>query len=187
MRPEVVSFAFIPTWPLRMRRADALRAAETIAGALRLSGRRVRCYIVGSLRRGAEDVKDIDILCVSPDPDAFAEIAYTTVGYDVIEVRQRGRARVAFTAGPGEGEPLRRRYRVDLFLAPPEELPFALFHLTGPSSYNIRVRAHAKRRGLKLSQHGLFRGERRVPRRFETEGDIARYLGLSVRAPSDRR
>ena len=170
-----------------LKAIDALHAANAIAGCLCLSGKRARTYIVGSLRRGENPVKDIDILCVSRDPDAFADVSYTTTGYDIVEVRQQGRVRVAFTAGPGPGEPSRRRYRVDLFLTTPEELPFALFHLTGPSSYNIRVRAHAKRRGLKLTQHGLFRNGRRVSTKFKTEADIARYLGLTVRRPIERR
>lgn len=84
-----------------------------------------------------------------------------------------------------------RPIQVDLFMARPAELPFALFHLTGPRLYNIRIRAYARRRGWILNQYGLFYANdptRRVrgSSRIQSEADLARFLGVTVRAPSQR-
>lgn len=82
-----------------------------------------------------------------------------------------------------------QEYRVDMFFATPEERPFALFHWTGPKSYNIRTRAHAKKRGWRLNRYGLFyQGtDRRVSGSIRTETDLARKLGVTPRPPAERR
>jgi DNA polymerase (family 10) len=82
----------------------------------------------------------------------------------------------------------RGNYRADLFLATRAERPYALFHYTGPASYNVRVRAHAKRLGFRLNQYGLF--ERATGRRapaVRSEAGLARRLGLAARPPGARR
>jgi DNA polymerase (family 10) len=77
-----------------------------------------------------------------------------------------------------------------VFRTTPRELPFALFHYTGPAAYNVRTRAHAKRLGFRLNQYGLFgRGTGRRARGsigLRTEAQIARRLGLTARPPRDR-
>ena len=81
----------------------------------------------------------------------------------------------------------RTNYCVDLFLAYDDEMPYALLHHTGSHRYNIRIRAHAKNRGWRLNQYGLFIAEtaRRVrgSRQLTTEGDLARFLGVTPRPP----
>lgn len=95
----------------------------------------------------------------------------------------------------------REKIVVDVFVALERERPFALFHYTGPRSYNVRTRAHAKRRGWLLNQYGIFyetppgpasgRGKKKSRRvrgsaGLRTEAEVARFLGLTVRPPSDR-
>ena len=83
-----------------------------------------------------------------------------------------------------------RRFPVDLFLVQARELPFALFHYTGSRLYNVRTRAHAKRRGWRLNQYGLFdaaTGRRvRGSAHIRTEREVAALVGVSYRSPSDR-
>jgi DNA polymerase/3'-5' exonuclease PolX len=70
------------------------------------------------------------------------------------------------------------------------EKPFALFHYSGPATYNIRTRALAKRHGWLLNQYGLFSiaTGRRVPgsANIRTERDLAEFLGVTFRHPRDR-
>jgi DNA polymerase/3'-5' exonuclease PolX len=80
---------------------------------------------------------------------------------------------------------------LDLFLATPAELPFALFHLTSPRAYVIRIRAFAKKvRGWKLTQYGLFYADsgRRVrgSSRIRTQEQLAAFLGVTWRPPAAR-
>ena len=83
-----------------------------------------------------------------------------------------------------------RTVQVDLFFVQPKELPYALFHYTGSRQYNIRTRAHARARGWRLNQYGLYAGDsdRRVKGsgRIRSERDLAAFLGVGYRAPNNR-
>jgi DNA polymerase (family 10) len=60
----------------------------------------------------------------------------------------------------------------------------ALHYFTGSKAHNIAVRRLAQARGLKLSEYGLFRGERRVGGR--TEAEVFAAVGLPWIAPELR-
>lgn len=75
--------------------------------------------------------------------------------------------------------------RVDFFYVKPEEKPYALLHYTGSYKFNIRVRAHAKKRGFKLNQYGLYDNNNKLIV-LRTESQILKYLGITYKAPSAR-
>ncbi|HVE13557.1 MAG TPA: hypothetical protein VNI01_09205, partial [Elusimicrobiota bacterium] len=114
--------------------------------------RRPRIETVGSARRLAPAVRDLDVLVVIPrawEPRLGEVLASA-------QLAPRARGDRLVLAAPGVCGPRRRSlvcraggraFAVDLFLATRAERPFALFHLTGPREYNIRCRAAAKRRG----------------------------------------
>lgn len=77
---------------------------------------------------------------------------------------------------------------VELYFASAEDRGSALMHWTGPSTFNILIRKRAKARGMKLSQHGLFRlvnGEL-IKIASKTEASIFKALGLRYYSPSER-
>ena len=83
------------------------------------------------------------------------------------------------------------RTQVDLFLVEEKDLPYALFHYTGSSTYNIRTRAHAKAHGMLLNQYGVFdvntKRRARGSSSIKSERDLADFLGVSYRSPNDRK
>ena len=87
--------------------------------------------------------------------------------------------------------PLPIRTQVDLFLVEEKDLPYALFHYTGSSIYNIRTRAHAKAHGMLLNQYGVFdvntKRRARGSSSIKSEKDLADFLGVSYRSPTDRK
>ncbi len=167
----------------------------------RADGRAVRPQLVpvGGARRGSASLKDLDVLVVVPSllalpgllasgalrpprPGDRAAVAETVSGGDrrrtlVLSWRTAARAKPVF-------------FSVDLFAATAAEKAFALLHLTGPQAYNVRIRRHAKNRGWKLSQYGLFvRGtDTRVrgSAGIRTERALAKFLGVTFRLPADR-
>lgn len=162
--------------------ARSLAAARAALARLGASwrGRPVRLEAVGSVRRGVAVAGDIDVLAVSRAPRLDA-MSWTLGGRPV--------AAAALVWGGG------RRARLeaggaafDLFLAAPAERPTALFHLTGPRSFNVRTRAAAKRKGWRLNQYGLWdaRTGARVAA-FATERAVFAALGVTYRRPADRR
>lgn len=175
--------------------ADALAAARELRRRLKFArgalAKPPRVHIVGSIRRGDPTIYDIDLLVEVPDGVTPADLLTNATLRDAksglnfaseISSGPRKRSFVVTKSG--------RPVQVDLFLAHSRELPFALFHYTGSRNYNIRTRAHAKARGWRLNQYGLF--DSRTGRRvrgsgaLRTERELAALLGVSYRAPSDR-
>ena len=152
-------------------------------------GGRARLVPVGSVRRGEARAADLDVLVVTSD--AFAPPA--------VRPRRPGDriSGVALAqAGPRKHVYLltlhnNTRIAVDAFRVRPPELPYALFHYTGSSQYNVRTRAFAKRRGWKLNQYGLFDAAtgRRVRGSAGVRGErgLAALLGVTYRPPGDRQ
>lgn len=97
----------------------------------------------------------------------------------------------SYTNLPNTNLPLPIRTQVDLFLVEEKDLPYALFHYTGSSTYNIRTRAHAKAHGMLLNQYGVFdvntKRRARGSSSIKSEKDLADFLGVSYRSPTDRK
>lgn len=74
--------------------------------------------------------------------------------------------------------------QVNLLRSDPDHWGAATLYFTGPSDYNIGLRALAKRRGLKLNEHGLFRGSELLASR--TEREIYEALGKNWTPPTAR-
>jgi DNA polymerase/3'-5' exonuclease PolX len=154
---------------------------------------------VGSVRRQASRVKDMDFLVVVPAALAArapAMLAAATLrrggGVTIADTYAAGARRRSLIlradGGPAGGRA--RHYRSDLFLALEDEKPYALFHYTGSARYNIRTRAFAKKKGWLLNQYGLFDAltKKRVrgTAGIRSEQDLAGFLGVRYRAPTDR-
>jgi DNA polymerase/3'-5' exonuclease PolX len=164
-------------------------------------------YVGGSIRRRCPRIGDIDLLVHLParlasisnrildsvqlsDPKS-GDRAIIMDSYIGGERHRVGIVRWApLDDGGGVRRPTPKFFRIDLILVIGDELPFALFHYTGPTSYNIRTRAYAKRKGFMLNQYGLWSRStgRRVPgtEKVKTEADIAMLLGITARDPTDR-
>ncbi len=148
--------------------------------------------VTGSIRRGAPFSKDIDLLVIVPDGVsprgalASAELRREPrATLSIVEVYAPGERRRSFIVQRDVPEGRRAYYAVDLFLATKEEKPFALFHHSNGRDYNIRVRAHAKKRGYRLNQYGIYmiNSGRRAPgsETIKTEKDLATFLGITYR------
>ena len=124
--------------------------------------------LAGSLRRMKETVGDIDLLVTSTDP-AKVMRAFTTLP-QVAEVLERGNTKAS--ARHREG------IQVDLRVLEPESFGAALVYFTGSKQHNIRIREIAVKRGLKISEYGVFRAStgRRVA--GATEAEVYAAIGL---------
>ena len=176
----------------------AARPAGTPGGPLAPPLRGVTVHPVGSIRRQAPRVADIDLLVVAPRggglPADFlrrAELRPPRAGdllafADTYSDGPRHRALIVRRGGPGPA----RHYRLDLFAASRREEPYALYHYTGSAAYNVRIRALAKRRGWLLNQYGLYLAASGRPvagsEAIATEADLAARLGVRWREPPDR-
>lgn len=150
----------------RMPIGNALPVAEALAAHLGTVPGVRQIAVAGSLRRMRETVKDIDVLVVSEAP---AAVMAAFVGHaGVAEVLAHGDTKSSVRL---------RDIQVDLRVVEPEAFGAALQYFTGSKQHNIRVRELAQRRGLKLSEYGVFdEGNRRVA--GATEAEVYQAVGL---------
>ena len=145
-----------------------LREAEALAKEV-CSAFKHETYIAGSIRRGVQDISDIDIIVINQS--------------DWISIEALPFERVL-----GKDKKISMRIplvecdmQIDFNFSRPECIGAALLHHTGSAKFNIIARVQAKRRGLKLNQYGLFRESSSglaMPCSPANEADILRELGL---------
>jgi DNA polymerase (family X) len=154
----------------------ALAVAEQVAAALRSHGGVEQLEIAGSLRRMRETVKDIDILVTSSDPGRVIDTLCSLPS--VVEVTGRGDTKASVRHQDG--------LAIDLRVVEPVAFGAALQYFTGSKEHNVRLREIAARRGLKISEYGVF--EEATGRRVagETEADVYASVGLPWIAPELR-
>jgi DNA polymerase (family X) len=154
----------------------AMELAEDIVGELSsLRGVR-RCAYAGSLRRMVETIGDVDVLATSVRPgpvmDAFASLPV------VERVIAHGETKTSIRTTGG--------LQVDLRVVPPGVWGAALQYFTGSKAHNIRTREIAVRKGLKLSEYGLFDAKTDDLIVAETEEEVYERLGLRWVPPTLR-
>ena len=152
----------------RMPLGAALLLAEDILPRLRALPEVRQIEAAGSLRRMKETVKDIDILVTSASPARVMEVF---VGLpNVTEILAHGETKSSVR--------LREGIQTDLRVVEPESFGAALQYFTGSKQHNIRVRELAQRRGLKVSEYGVF--EEQANRRVagKTEEEVYAAVGL---------
>lgn len=152
----------------RLLLSQAIPAAEKIVAALKRHPAVKAISPAGSLRRWQETVGDIDILCATEQSEAVAD-AFCSLP-DVAYVVAKGPTKSSIVLKSG--------LQVDLRCLKPEEFGSALQYFTGSKSHNIHLREIAKKKGLKLSEYGIFQTETNARLGGSTEEEVYRLLGL---------
>ncbi len=130
--------------------------------------------LAGSLRRMKETVKDIDILTISNNPPEVVE-AFTSL---------RPEKDVLASGGTKGSVILQEGIQADLRVVGPESYGAALLYFSGSKAHNVRLRGLAQKKGLKINEYGVFRGDEMIA--GETEAQIYRTLGLPFIPPELR-
>ena len=138
--------------------------------------------IAGSYRRGKSTIGDVDILVEATEEDFFGIRNSIDVNPNVQTIVVSGNDICRGTVIIDEDE-----IQFDITRVNANEWASYLLYRTGPRDFNIKMRAEAKRQGMKLNEHGLYTGEL-FDMKFETptEADICYILGLSYIAPEFR-
>lgn len=158
----------------RVPLGEALMVAEGLLEALRTLPGVERASYAGSLRRMRDTIGDVDLLVATADAEGVAGSFTRFPG--VGRILARGRTKISVLTGKG--------LQVDLRLVAPEEFGSALQYFTGSQAHNVKVREHAVRMGMKLSEYGLFSGGERIAGGSEQE--VYAALGMQVPPPTLR-
>ena len=131
----------------------------------------------GSLRRMRETVGDIDILATGRNREQI--IRYFTRHPGVSRILAEGKTKGSVLISTDRGE-----RQVDLRIVAEPEFGAALQYFTGSKAHNIKLRGIAKDKGLKISEYGVFKGQKKIAGRSEKE--VYKALGLPLIPPELR-
>jgi DNA polymerase beta len=144
--------------------------------------------MVGSYRRKAKDMGDIDILI--KDVDGFNMKAFvaklSALGY-VIETLASGKNKFMGICRLSPELPARR---IDILVAEESYYHFALLYFTGSYNFNIYMRRKALQKGLSLSEYGFkdLNAKQMIDTgdKIHSEEDIFSYLEIPYVPPNKR-
>ncbi len=163
-----------PSEPRRLAFSVATQYARPLKAFLERIPGVMRVEIAGSYRRGRDTVGDLDVVvCARSDATPIKALQH----YDDLKALSAAGA----TKASGM---LRNGLQVDIRVLPPESFGAALHYLTGSRDHAIQLRRLAQKKGLKLSEYGLFRGAKRLA--GATEEEVYAALGLAWIPPELR-
>ncbi len=147
---------------------QALTIADDVIKYVKMAGIKA-VSPAGSLRRMKETVGDIDILAMGSEGEAIIAhfTHYPNAQRILASGSTKGSIMVKTEIGPRQ---------VDLRVVDEESYGAALLYFTGSKAHNIKLRGMAKDKGMKISEYGLFSGERRIGGKTEEE----MYRGLNL-------
>jgi DNA polymerase (family 10) len=158
------------------RLGTALPAAQSLLTHLRECPSVNQAEIAGSLRRGKEIVKDLDLIASSNKPKEVMKAFISAPNVEKVIAHGETKSSVILAGG----------IPCDLRVVPPEVWPTALAHFTGSKEHNIALRQRAIDRGLHLSEWGLLKGKSKTPLKLKDEKDLHKALGLAFIPPELR-
>lgn len=151
------------------RKGDfVIRLANRIIKSIKPFCKRIQ--VVGSIRRKEKNPVDIDVVLIPRNKEKIESL-----------LSKKGK----FVQG-GEKEATFRieGVKVELYYTIPEEWGAALLAYSSRVGSSIGLRVVAKRKGFKLTQHGLFRKGKLVA--GKTEQEIYKALGRPWKPPGER-
>ncbi len=154
----------------------ALRAGEAIVEALRELPAANTVELAGSARRGADDVKDLDIIATASDPTALVE------AFAALELIESS----SHAGGAGARGRTHTGLDVDLRIVAPEQRGNLLQHFTGSKEHNVALRERAVRQGLHVSEYGVLDDTTGITHQCATEEEVYALLGLPYIEPELR-
>jgi DNA polymerase (family X) len=113
----------------------------------------------GSLRRCRETVRDIDILAVSDQPEKVMEV-FTRLP-QVKEIIASGATKSSVRTLDD--------VQVDCRVVEEKSFGAARMYFTGSKNFNVHIRKIAQKKGWKINEYGVFKGEKFLAGRTEEE------------------
>ncbi len=162
----------------RMVLPIAYEIAEEVIAYLKTCKDVIDVEPLGSLRRMAETVGDVDIAATSKNPQAVIDFFVEFPHKD--RLIEKGPTTASFLIGGGR--------HVDLLVLPPEMFGSMLQHFTGSKHHNVALREYSLKQGLSLSERGIkfTKTPEKAMKTFKTEEEFYKYLGLQWIPPEIR-
>jgi len=154
--------------------SEALTYAEAIVASLKKLKEVEQIMPAGSLRRAKETIGDIDILVTSKKPEAIMQTFANLPQVDRVLAKGPTKSAVILKNG----------LQADVRVVDPETFGAAAHYFTGSKQHNIQIRTLAVKKGLKISEYGIFKGNKRIG--GKNEEDVFKAVGLPYIPPELR-
>ncbi len=158
----------------RMTLAEAMQTADKFIRVLKKTTGVKKISSAGSLRRLKETVRDIDILISSDNPKKIMDIFIKLS--PGAEILAKGETKASIRT--------KNDVQIDCRVVEEESFGAALLYFTGSKNFNIKLRQLAIKKGLKINEYGIFKGENFIAGR--TEEEIFKALGIDYIEPELR-
>ena len=170
------SIAFAKTSGQRFLLGHALDISEELKSKLKKLKEVDKIEIAGSLRRMKETIGDIDILITSKNPGKVMDFF---ISMDQVEnVMAKGPTKASAR--------LKEGLQADLRVVDEKVYGAALLYFTGNKQHNILLRKIAIKKGMKLSEYGVFDKKTNRLLAGKTEEECYKKLGLRYIEPEIR-
>jgi len=172
---------------LRIPRAVITSAFEDLQQIINSLDPGSESIVSGSYRRGSATSGDVDVLIKSAMLTGNDVMSAITTKYayepEKIVVISSGEQKIMFLLKI-QIEASTKYIQVDMFISRPDEYVAHLNYSTGSAEHNIYLRNAAIKKGLKLSQHGLYNGQKKIT--ITNEQELYNILGVPYVEPSLR-
>lgn len=156
--------------------ARARAVANEVIAYLREGPPVQRLTCAGSVRRHEETVGDVDVVCTSDEPTAVT--AYFA---------RWPRAEAVVAEGPTKTSLwLSNGLQIDLRVLPDKVYGNLLQHFTGSREHNIKLREHAVRKSLRVSENGIVNLVTGQTTAYANEDEVYAALGMQPIPPELR-
>lgn len=163
----------------RMSLPRALSLSEDIMQYMKKCNQVIRIEALGSLRRHAPTIGDIDLLVTCTEDHMKNIIDYFTDYPNTISVENEGESKASIMVGGGK--------RIDLRLVRPDQYGSMVQYFTGNKQHNVKLREHAQKKNLKISEYGITEKKSDTLHTFENEEGFYRYLKMDWIPPEIRQ
>lgn len=164
----------------RTRLGEATQLAELLRKAIARFDGVERVESAGSLRRGADSVGDLDLLCIAPNGPRVIEQFTTLPG--VARVLVCGETKGSIIAHLDAAHTI----QIDLRVVPAESFGAAWQYFTGSKQHNVRLREMANQRGWTLNEYALAEEKTGKVIASKTEEEIYAAFGMAWIPPELR-
>jgi len=161
----------------RMVLPYAFEIAQKITDYLKSEKSIERVEALGSLRRRAATIGDIDFAVATKNPKKAIE---HFINYPYKErVIEKGDVSASILVSGGR--------QIDLLIQPVESFGSLLQHFTGSKNHNVHLREYALKKGLSLSEYGIkkLKSKGKI-RKYSSEEDFYNALSLDLIPPEIR-
>lgn len=162
----------------RMTLPVAIQLAEDVTQYLLKNEHVQKVEPMGSLRRRAPTIGDVDLLAVCDDDHAESIVSYFVKYPHTVTIEGEGTSKGAIMVSGSR--------RVDLRVISPEQYGAMIQYFTGNKAHNIKLRELALKKNLSLNEFGIKNTKTDELEKFKTEEAFYKKLGLDWIPPEMR-